>query len=342
MTSPGGARLQTREIDAVATALSAWIATSIAFALHFDEAWWAAISVWMVMNNPAREAVLLKGFLRVAGTIVGAVVGYAIAVRIEGIVALQMLVLGAAVTLACYQRHHARYAYAWFIGLMLVAMLVAQSLQEPQTVIEFAYWRVYEIVAGVAVVTVVTLCLKPAHRASGSVEPAPAEVDERQLVFASLFAGSVAILIVALWQVYSIPSVFQVLVTIMAVQFPDLAQTRRMALDRLAGCALGGACGLATVWLASEAYALWSLTFVLGLFVFSFIHHGGSRTVPPYIGTQAGMAFIIAMVTGSGPPDTIMPVLDRLSGIFAAFVIIGVLAYVVEPWLRRPGRATSS
>ena len=44
---------------------------------------------------------------------------------------------------------------------------------------------------------------------------------------------------------------------------------------------------------------------------------------------------IIAMVTTDGPSSDIMPVLDRLTGIFFAFVIVGVLAYAVEPWTRR-------
>lgn len=323
------------EINAIATAFAALLAALIAFALHLENAWWAAISAWMIMNVPEPHAVFVKGFLRIAGTIVGAVVGCFITAQVEGYASLQMIVLGTAVALGCYQRHHAEYAYAWFIGFLMIAMLIAESLQEPTEVVSFAYWRVYEIITGVSVATAVIFCMRRVDPAAAATPAPAAKVDERQLAIACVFAGVVVVLIVAIWQFYDIPSIFQVIVTITAVQFPDLADTRRMALNRLAGCIMGGTAGLLMVGLANQALMLWALTFFFGMFVLSLIHHGGSRRIHPYIGTQAGMAFIIAMITADGPSSTILPVLDRLTGIFLAFVIVGALAYAVEPWTRR-------
>lgn len=326
--------MTTRQIDALVTAFAAWLATTIVFALHLDDAWWAAITVWMVMNVPERHAILVKGILRVVGTIFGAVIGYLVAVWAEGQTVLQMVVIAGAVAIGCYQRHRAEYAYAWFMSFLVIAMLVAKSLDDPAGIIEFAWFRVYEIVVGVSIVAALTLCLKPLHQEAGTTAAPAAPVDEKKLFFACLFVALMAILVITFWQVYNIPSVFQVLVTITAVQFPDLADTRKMALNRLAGCIMGGTAGLLLVGLANQSFALWSLTFMMGLYLFSFIHHGGSRTIHPYIGTQAGLAFIIATVTGSGPSATILPVVERIAGIFVAFVIIGVSAYAAEPWVR--------
>ena len=58
----------------VATAISCWLATVAAFALHLENSWWAAISAWII-GNIDRSALLQKGILRIFGTILGCVIG---------------------------------------------------------------------------------------------------------------------------------------------------------------------------------------------------------------------------------------------------------------------------
>ena len=60
-----------------------------------------------------------------------------------------------------------------------------------------------------------------------------------------------------------------------------------------------------------------------GVFLFSLIHQGTSRWV--YVGTQGGVAFILALVTGMGPPDSMMPAVNRIAGMLCG---VGILLCV--------------
>jgi uncharacterized membrane protein YccC len=44
-----------------------------------------------------------------------------------------------------------------------------------------------------------------------------------------------------------------------------------------------------------------------------------------YVGTQGGVAFILTLVTGIGPPDTIMPAVSRIAGMLCG---VGILLFV--------------
>ena len=75
--------------------------------------------------------------------------------------------------------------------------------------------------------------------------------------------------------------------------------------------------------------ALWVVALGSGLFLFSRIHLGGGPDA--YFGTQAGVAFILALVTDAGPPTNVIPAFDRLVGItFGVAIAIG-LAHLLAP-----------
>ena len=62
---------------------------------------------------------------------------------------------------------------------------------------------------------------------------------------------------------------------------------------------------------------------IAGVFLFSLIHHSMSRWA--YVGTQGGVAFILALVTGIGPPDSMMPAVNRIAGMLCG---VGILLCV--------------
>jgi uncharacterized membrane protein YccC len=62
---------------------------------------------------------------------------------------------------------------------------------------------------------------------------------------------------------------------------------------------------------------------IAGVFLFALIHHSTSRWA--YVGTQGGVAFILALVTGLGPPDSIMPAVNRIAGMLCG---VGILLCV--------------
>ena len=60
---------------ALQLALAAWLALAIASFLHIENAYWAAMPVWVVAQS-SRGLLLERGFFRIVGTLVGAAVGF--------------------------------------------------------------------------------------------------------------------------------------------------------------------------------------------------------------------------------------------------------------------------
>lgn len=316
------------------TGVSCWLATMAAFALHLDNPWWAAISAW-VISNPDKSAIWQKGIMRILGTIAGCVLGYELAAQLEGrpvAQAISFFFLGAG---GPYMRFRSRFGYAWFIGILAALLLMSLSLSAPQSLFYFAHYRAYEIVCGVVSAALCDGILGVILRLEGAV-PLTAEPKKTvpggddQILGVALVGGLTAVIITFLWSLFNLPSLPQSLVTVFVLINPNLDSTRFMGLQRMLGCLIGGALGLVASLFASESILVWSAFFILGIGGFSRLHFSDSRWA--YTGTQGGLAFIMAIVTGNGPPDTIVPVVNRVVGIMLGVLVFMCVAAIVRLW----------
>ena len=130
-----------------------------------------------------------------------------------------------------------------------------------------------------------------------------------------------------LWSSFDTPSLPQALASTLVLADRDLAAIRSRARQRLIGCALGAIAGLAALSLEVDALPVYLVLLFAGIFYFSRLHHGGGAQ--SYIGTQGGVAFITAMVTGSGPTADVWPVIGRLAGIFMGVVLMVSVSFVL-------------
>ena len=60
-----------------------------------------------------------------------------------------------------------------------------------------------------------------------------------------------------------------------------------------------------------------------------------------YVGTQGGLAVIIALVAGTTPPESIVPVAGRLAGATLGVVILMLVTQLVLRTLRRRAAAAA-
>src|SRR5260370_9477065 len=151
--------------------------------------------------------------------------------------------------------------------------------------------------------------------------------DQKEILSVALVGGLTAVIIPVLWSFFNLPSLPQSLVTVLVLVNPNLEATRFMGLQRILGCLIGGALGLVASLIALESILLWSAFFILGIAGFSRLHLSDSRWA--YTGTQVGLAFIMAIMTGNCPPTTIIPFVNRIPvAIFAFLVFIPVAAGV--------------
>lgn len=305
------------------TAASVTLAVLLGAALHLEDLWWAAISAWIV-SSPDLSALWRKLGMRLAGTILGLALGYAIADASAGAPPFQALALFVAAAAGCYLRFASRFGYAWFYAAVTIVVVIAVGILAPAQAFSFLQFRLIEIALGVFA----SAFVHELGRAGRGGEPAPAAAPpSRELVRIGIVAGLSVVAMTCFWSWFDSPAFAQTLCSTMVLVDRDLGAMRSRARQRLIGCALGALAGLAALSLGLDALPLHLIVLFAGIFYFSRLHHGGGRQ--SYIGTQGGVAYITALVTGDGPAADVLPVIERLAGIFLGVALMVTLSFAL-------------
>lgn len=143
-------------------AFAAWLAYALAALLHIDNAYWAAMPVWVVAQ-PAKGLLIERGFFRFVGTILGAGAGF-------GIVQLgfgpypTLLLLGVWISCSAMLVHILRgvHGYGALLAGITAAVVVLPSILRPEHTTDLAVARVECTLIGVVIVTLVTGLWTPA------------------------------------------------------------------------------------------------------------------------------------------------------------------------------------
>jgi uncharacterized membrane protein YccC len=94
------------------------------------------------------------------------------------------------------------------------------------------------------------------------------------------------------------------------------------------GCALGALLGLLGLYWVGSNFLVWLLLLMGGIWLTSQIQSG--NTGIGYVGTQAGLAFLLSMIQGQGPPLSPIPGLDRFAGIMAGLSVLLIVTMVMS------------
>lgn len=318
------------------TAASVVLALLMAAALGLQGLWWAAISAWIV-SNPDFSALWRKAGMRLAGTAVGLSAGYILAVALEGIPLFQALALFIICAAGSYLRFASRNGYAWFYGTITFMLMLTVSIVETGALFSFAENRFLEIACGVLASAVVHAAARPPTDRGAPAAPyaptAPAHPADFDLMHLALVAGISAVAMVALWSWFDLPSLPQAIGSSLAVLDRDFGAIRVRGRQRVLGCILGALAGLAALLLQLDTLLVYLTVLAGGIFYFSRLHNGGGPQ--SYIGTQGGVAFITALVTDGGPPAALLPVVERLAGIFIGVALMLAASRVLSALSRR-------
>ncbi|MBV8586291.1 MAG: FUSC family protein [Verrucomicrobia bacterium] len=345
------------------TALTCWLAAVAALNLHLQNPWWAAISAW-VLASADRTALAQKAVLRIFGTVLGCLLGCVLAIELEPSPVGQLLALFLIGFVANYFHSISKYAYAWVVGSVSALLLLATSMTVTGTVLQnMAVYRGLEIICGVVAASIGDAVLVAWFRASdfakdfgelsrtassfakATEDKSPAQPKNKPAVATAVSAadlkiavasGLSAIAIPLLWLIFQLPEIAQSLVTALVTLQGDKSQSRNRGSQRIAGCLLGGALGLLFALTGFRSFGWWSITFVAGLTIMAILHVSTSRFA--YLGTQGGVAFIMALVSENGPPENVWPALSRLSGMVLGVVITIVILHLVELVAEHAGR----
>jgi uncharacterized membrane protein YccC len=343
-----------RGTAALAASMSVSLAVLAALLLHSDEPWWAAISAWMVTRSSLAVA-LSRGAMRIIGSAAGA----AIAVIVIGLFIYDPLPFCLCLfALACAGLlgfATSRHGYAWLIGAITGNLVMLMALDQPQTAFTLAVNRIADVAIGTMAALLVTFLLPelpdvPGSSTASSSSALPllfwsrrhAREFERWLreIWPLVFhacRGALTVMVLPLllnWLTPLGPSTMAVTaVAVMAVPTtaviePDARTIIQRAAYRLVGCALGAMLGLFCVHWVGTSFPAWFLLLMAGTWLSSQIQSG--RTGIGYVGTQAGLAFLLSMIQGQGPPLSPLPGIDRFAGIMAGLSVLLVITMVVS------------
>jgi uncharacterized membrane protein YccC len=313
----------------------------LAMAIPLQEIWWAAVSAFMV-SQATRPASLRRGVLRIIGTICGAAIGLGCASTVaydHVLCALFLLIAGFLGTLGFLL---SAVGYAWLLGAITAMMVVLMSLPDPTVTLSGALNRVAEVVTGTAAAMLGAWLFAP--NTPAPIVASPGFTDllgvNRPALLHAWRSGITVMLIPSVWVGFDLPGLPQMAITaaaVMAVQppggFEDHTPFVARAVQRLMGCLLGGAVGLLILALSLTNLLGWLFVLAGGVFVCTQIQ-ASARGVG-YVGTQAGMVYIMTLVQGRGPPTSIYPGIDRLVGISGGLLILLLVSLVLWPMRRQ-------
>jgi uncharacterized membrane protein YccC len=322
-----------RDWHCARTALAVALAVILALALRLDAPWWAAISAFVSIQATSPDSVR-RGALRIAGTAGGATLALLLSPwLIEDHVAAS-LVLFAASAVGVLGLQVSRHGYAWLLGGVTVDMVLLSALGDPGSTLEIACNRTAEVTIGTITAILVSLILSPDDAPAAArpgLEPGWSDLLGAQWpsLQHALRAGFGVMLVPWVWYWLELPSLSQTAITVaavMAVQAvsEDDAVNRQniltRAAHRLLGCLIGGVAGLALLSLSLESFIPWLATLCAGVWIGAHVQNGAHGV--GYVGTQGAVVFIMTLVQGFGPPESILVGIERFAGITGGLTIM--------------------
>jgi uncharacterized membrane protein YccC len=344
------AALDGRRVDELECVVSVLLAIAFAHVVGAENIWWAAFSGYMVMRGHIAES-LLRGILRIVGTVAGAVLALWIVPLVERNVVFTLLSMALIGGTALYAALTAKHSYAWlFVGLTF-AMVALDKLEHPsRVVVAFARTRILETIAGtMACILVSALSTVSLRRRWPAERGLPARrVGWHPHAARHAAQGAVALALVplvgALWNV---PELSQSAVTIMAAMLlpvssigvSGLKAVSRRLLHRVAGCISGA--GFAAPFLFSAHGSPLVLIAGLMLGVMLGRHLENGRGSLAYAGAQFTLAVLVVLVPDSYAGAQIEPALKRLIGILTGVALLEPVLVLWHVAQRPPMRPSS-
>lgn len=343
-----------RAAFAMEAVLSVALSVALAHALHLSYTWWAAISGFAVMQTSFGSSVE-RAVHRVIGTLLGAALGALVGPLIGDRPWLFVPALGVIGGVAAYYANGSKAPYAWMLGGVTALMVTyeAHQLTSLQATAVFAALRASEVMVGTLACLLVASVfhfgpqwyrrLRPppasatpfaigegVTAAQTEAPPSPDALLQNRKLLGAQAALAIGILAACTYW-FDMPGFAQAMVTAIAVLILPAGKlvdrTRQPIIEkmvqRVAGCLLAGAVGLALLPLM-HGQPVWHML-VLSLGVWVGCHVQSGQQGASYVGRQFTIAFIMVFVQDHQWEHDPTPALMRLSGILAGIVVLAAV-----------------
>ena len=292
---------------------------------------WAALSALILLKGDTAET-LLRGAMRIVGTVVGAGLALALVPLAAQSLALACLSAGLVGALGLYGMLTGRRAYAWFLFGLTFEIILLDKLSHPALdTFGFAWTRLLEVGAGTVACTIVSVIAAAISGENWLVNRKQRPDRMRWNVHAARHAAQAGVALAVLPAIYAatgLPELTQAAITIMAVMIVPVAGLSRSGLgpvskrlfQRAIGCLCGGALSLVVILLAHGSLPVLVLGMCAGIVVGRHIENGSSAI--NYVGLQFSIAVLTALIPDNYTHIEMGSAVLRLVGIFAGMALL--------------------
>jgi uncharacterized membrane protein YccC len=320
-----------RMADEWACVASVMLAIVLAHAIGADMVSWAAFTAFVLLKSDVSET-LLRGVLRIVGTIAGSGLALAVVPYASRSLPLAMVAAALVGAVGLYGMLTARRAYAWLLFGLTFEMILLDKLDRPDLdTIGFAQTRLLEVIAGTVACTIVSLIAGAlaGKRWWADRKPAPERMGWHPHAARHAAQAGLAIAVLPLLHaVFALPELPQAAVTIMAVMIVPVAgigasgflPVSRRLLHRALGCMAGGAVALAVLLLAQGSPPVLIIGTCIGIVVGRHIENGLPGVT--YVGLQFTLAVLVVLVPDSYADARIGPAIQRLVSVFVGMAVL--------------------
>ncbi|NDV27345.1 FUSC family protein [Desulfovibrio sp. JC010] len=320
---------------ALGAATAALCAVLIANWLNLEKPYWAGISA-LVVSRSSYDASLVKGILRIIGTICGCVLALILlGAFIGNVFAILCIIFFTSVATVVVTEIRGKDSYAWSMSGFMIVLLSIAGLVVPQNIFDFAFFRTFEISLGTLMAIVMSAVFVgsepdeniPVTSPSANSKISPAQ--ESELIKQAISLALAMVSVPLIWRWLDLPGILQIGVTSLILLQPSPELTWRKGILRISGCVIGGSIGLLLLGTTPGHYLItWAASYWVLLLIFSYIDHGDPRC--SYMGLQGGIALTLTLVQGLGPGTELQPPITRLCGILAALVLWNIIHALLE------------
>lgn len=328
-----------RNRQGVVAATSVVLSTVVALLMEMDSPWWAAISGYMSLMSTGAASVR-RGLLRLAGTVIGATLGFVMARWLPYDHVALCLFLAVTTMLGVIAMQVSPHGLAWLFMSITSSMVLLMSLNDPTQALQISVDRVMDVAIGVTSAIVVANVLQDWHADRPPTAPGWRHLLGAQWpsVLHGLRSAISVVAVLEIWIAINLPDVSQMAVTVAVVMSAPLVGegglgTRHLvaerSLHRFLGCLMGGVVALACLALQVESF-IWWLALIAAVVWIGMHVQMGTRGVG-YVGTQFTFVFVITMIQGLAPPSSIMPGIERFAGITGGLGVLMLVSLLLWP-----------
>ncbi len=329
-------------------AASVALSVVIAHALGLSDSWWAAISAFVVMQENL-WASFYRGFLRIAGSAVGAAIAFVAGPALGSYPLIFVPFMGLVTWVGLIGAVVYSHGYAWVLAVVTFVMVMCEAVGPNQDFGHFAQERVANVIVGTAacilVAAVIEIVLRLRHDLSRKPQPTPlpqtatpidTRVDTREAMIHALPGGLAIALLAGPASLWQLDAVTQGMVTTIAVLVVPLDHRsglpRVLVVDRMyqriAGCLVAGALAFLLFPLIENEAILCQAALVTGVLAGTI-----AQTRFPtrrYAAMQFVIAFIMVFVQDRGWTVDEEQAFGRLAGVLVGIATLYLLYAAVQ------------